>query len=129
MRRTPHRIPPDPDDPDDDPPPVGYFRNFGVSANSEGEAWNMVTPETADGEITWSQSAISVDVVGRLALAIVANAGDWTFEGGSRLLVARRFCDNSRTNRPSAANGPTRPRFMSPLRRRGDCYGRRIAAS
>lgn len=74
-------IPPDPTDPDDQDPLVGYVRNFGVTSASEVEARDLVTSDVTDGDITWSQSAITADMVGRLTPIIVTKSGDWTERG------------------------------------------------
>lgn len=75
-------IPPDPDDPeDDDPPIVGYYRNFGVSAASEEEARRLVTADVPDGEIDWAESTICPRDIETLHPDIIARSGDWTEMG------------------------------------------------
>jgi hypothetical protein len=59
----------------------GYFRNFGVTAASEQEACNSVAGEVCDGDIDWSQSKISVDVIERLDSELPAKSGDWHHRG------------------------------------------------
>lgn len=75
-------IPPDPEDEDGDKRLIaGYFRNFGVTAATEGEACELVEAEISDGEISWPESKISVDVVTRLSPEIISRSGDWTERG------------------------------------------------
>ena len=72
----------DPEDEDGDKRPIGgYFQNFGVTAASEGEACDLVAAEISDGEISWPESKISVDVVARLSPEIISRSGDWTARG------------------------------------------------
>jgi hypothetical protein len=76
-----HEELPAPEGDDDRRPDLGYFRNFGVTALTEEEACERVASEIADGQISWSEAEISVDVIGRLDPAIIEKAGDWTEEG------------------------------------------------
>lgn len=70
-----------PDTNEEDGAIAGYFRNFGVTAASEGEACELVETEIDDGEISWPESKISVDVVTRLSPEILSRSGDWTERG------------------------------------------------
>lgn len=76
-----HRELPAPEGDDDRRPDVGYYRNFGVTTSTEVEVCSLVEAEVADGDIAWSKSEISVDVVNRLNPDIIARAGDWTQQG------------------------------------------------
>lgn len=70
------------DEDDDDRPIVGYFQTFGVTADSEDKAGELVTEAISDGEIDWSESTISPGVViHTLDPVIIARAGDWTEPG------------------------------------------------
>lgn len=66
---------------DDDGPIVGYYKNYSVTATSEGEALELVAGTISDGTIDWSESRVSSDVVDRLDPTILLKAGDWSTEG------------------------------------------------
>jgi len=70
-----------PPEDDENRPIAGYFGNFGVTAASEEEACELVEAEIEDGEISWPESKISVDVVTRLSPEILSRSGDWTERG------------------------------------------------
>jgi hypothetical protein len=76
--------------PADEGPSIGYYRNFGVTAESEAEACEIVLAAVDDGDIDWNETEVSLVVPATLDAAVVARAGDWTDRGiwfkGGRVL-------------------------------------------
>lgn len=61
---------------DDGGPLVGYFRNLGVSAPSEGEARRLVSVDVKDGQIDWGDSTVGRIDPDSLDVAVAARKTD-----------------------------------------------------
>jgi hypothetical protein len=95
------QIPAAEDELEDAGPIIGYYTTFGVTAESETEACELVSDAIHDGNIDWDGTDTSYIKPESLASAVVARSKDWTRKGiwynGGRILFTP-YDDQKATN-------------------------------